>query len=58
MLLVMVLGLGIGLILAGLLLAAAGSLLGKRMLNPALVRWIGLLCVVAGGLLILIAVFW
>ena len=58
MLLAMVLGLGLGLVLAGLLLLAAGSLLHRRMRNPVLVRWVGGLLLLAGLLLVLIAVFW
>lgn len=58
MLPVLLLGLGIGLILAGIILLSASFTHQKRMRDPALIRWAGAVMVVIGILLAVIAMFW
>jgi cytochrome c biogenesis protein CcdA len=58
MLPVMSLGLGVGLVLAGVVLLSASFTHQKRMRDPALIRWAGAVMIVIGILLVVIALFW
>jgi hypothetical protein len=53
-----VLGLGVGFILAGIVLFISSYTHHKRMRSPALIRWAGVVGVVIGFLLGLVAIFW
>ncbi len=55
---VLFLGLGIGLLLAGGILLSASFTHQKRMRDPALIRWAGVVILVIGILLAVIALFW
>ena len=52
------LDLGIGLMLAGIVLFWAGRIYRKRMRDPELVFWAGGIAILVGILLITIVVFW
>jgi hypothetical protein len=58
MLLFGLLGLGIGLALAGITLLAASYFYQKRMRNPVLIRWAGVVVTAIGGLVVVIALWW
>ncbi len=58
MLLFALLGLGIGTFLAGLILFVSSYTHQKRMRNPALIRWAGVMATLIGLLLAVIALFW
>ncbi len=58
MLLFALLGLGVGTFLAGIVLLVASFQFQKRMRNPALVRWAGVVVMVIGFLLGVIALYW
>jgi hypothetical protein len=58
MLLFALLGLGVGLFLAGLLLLGASFTHQNRMRNPVLVRWAGGICLASGFVVGMIALSW
>jgi uncharacterized membrane protein HdeD (DUF308 family) len=58
MLLFTFLGFGIGLILSGIILFASSFLYQKRMRNPALIRWAGVVTVMIGLVLGTIVLYW
>lgn len=55
---VLFLGLGIGVVLGGIILLSASFIHQKRMRDPALIRWAGVVMIVIGVLLGVIALFW
>jgi hypothetical protein len=52
------LGFGIGLVLAGVFLLVSSFLYQKRMRNPFLIRWAGVVIFLVGFLAGVIALFW
>lgn len=52
------LGLGIGVFLAGVILLVASIIYQKRMRNPTLIRWAGVVAMVIGFLVGVIALYW
>jgi uncharacterized membrane protein HdeD (DUF308 family) len=58
MLPVLFLGLGVGLFLSGIVLLVASFTHQRRMRDPALIRWAGVVTAAIGILLGVIALFW
>jgi putative Ca2+/H+ antiporter (TMEM165/GDT1 family) len=55
---VVVFGLGIGLIPAGILLLVAGRVFRKRLGDPDLVTWSGIIALILAAVLLLIVSLW